>query len=259
MLLAIDVGNTDTVLGLFSGDQLVDEWRMPSKLSLSARDLRVYVRTFAAETGAAPDDIEGVVISSVNPRLTKGFGRMAKNFLGTTPLIITGDMDAGMTVHYDDPSRLGADRLCNAVAAFSKYGGPAIVIDFGTATTFDVISAKGEYLGGVIAPGVETAAAGLSGRTAVLPRVDLLFPERVIGTNTVAGMQAGIMYGALEATEGIVRRIKGVIGKKATVIATGGYARIIAEQSGSIVQVEPALVLEGARLIYERLRRERRA
>src|SRR5260221_703084 len=133
MLLAIDVGNTDTVLGLFRGDRLVDEWRMHSKPSLSARDLRVYVRTFTEETGAVPGDIEGVVISSVVPRLTQGFGRMAKNFLGTEPLIISGDMDAGMPVHYDDPSRLGADRVCNAVPAFSKYGGPAIGSHLGAA------------------------------------------------------------------------------------------------------------------------------
>jgi type III pantothenate kinase len=253
MLLAIDVGNTDTVLGLFRGEQLIDEWRMQSRPSLASRDLRAYVRTFIEETGSAPRDIEGVVISSVIPKLSRSFGTMARTYLGRKPVIISGDMDAGMRVLYDDPARLGADRLCNAVAAFARYGGPAIVIDFGTATTFDVVSSKGEYLGGVIAPGVQSAAAALSRRTAVLPSVDLLFPERVIGTNTVAGMQAGIMYGALEAMEGIVRRIKDVVGKKATVIATGGYARLISEQSRTITRLEPALVLEGARLIYERV------
>jgi type III pantothenate kinase len=259
MLLAIDVGNTDTVLALFRGERIVDDWRMPSRPALSGRELRATVRTFTEETGGATGDIQGVVISSVIPKLTRSFGAVARTYLRREPVIITGDMDAGIRLRYDDPSRLGADRLCNAVAALSRFGGPAIVIDFGTATTFDVISAKGEFLGGVIAPGLESAAAALSRRTAVLPRVDLVFPEEIIGTNTGSGMQAGIMYGALDAMEGIVRRIKRVIGRNAAVIATGGYGEIIAEKTGSITHVEPALVLEGARLIYERIRRAKRA
>lgn len=258
MLLVIDVGNTNTVLGMFQRETLVDEWRMRSRPSRSVRELSIHVRAFAEETGVVPGDIRGVVIASVIPRLTGTFEAMARKFLQREPVTVSGDIDSGIRVLYDNPSQLGADRLCNAVAALAKFGGPAIVVDFGTATTFDVISAKGEYLGGVIAPGVETAAAGLDRRTAKLPSADLEFPERVIGTNTVAGMQAGIMYGALDGMEGIVRRIKRVIGKNATVVATGGYAGIIAERSTLIKHVEPALVLEGARLIYERVARTKK-
>jgi len=258
MLLAIDVGNSNTVLGMFKREKLLDEWRMHTTPSRSVRELWVHVRSFAEEAGAGPRGIRGVVISSVVPRLTGTYETVARTHLGREPVIITGGMDSGIRVLYDDPSQLGADRLCNAVAALVRFGGPAIVIDFGTATTFDVISSKGEYLGGVIAPGVETAAAGLHQRTAKLQSVGLKFPERVIGKNTVDGMQSGIMYGALDAMEGIVRRIRAVIGRDATVIATGGYARIIAEKSTSITHVEPMLVLEGARLIYERVKRRQR-
>ena len=258
MLLAVDVGNTSTVLGMFKRERLLDEWRMQTTPSRSVRELWVHVRSFAEESRVGPRDIGGVVISSVVPRLTGTFEAMAIKHLGKEPVIVSGDIDSGMRVLYDNPSQLGADRLCNAVAAFARFGGPAIVIDFGTATTFDVISAKGEYLGGVIAPGVETAAAGLHRHTAKLHSVGLEFPERVIGTNTVDGMQSGIMYGALDAMEGIVRRIKAVIGRNATVVATGGYAQIIAGKSATITHVEPMLVLEGARLIYERVKGRKR-
>ncbi len=251
MLLAIDVGNTNTVLGLFKQARLLNEWRMRSGPSRRPHDLWVHVRTFMDETGLAPRAISGVVISSVIPRQTVAFGAMARKYLHTDCVIISGDTEAGIRVLYDDPSRLGSDRLCAVAAAYAKFGGPAIVIDFGTATTFDVLSKRGEYLGGVIAPGVESAAAALSRRTAKLPPVELECPERVIGTNTVEGMQSGIMFGALDAAEGIVRRIKSVIGKNAKVIATGGYAQIIATRSTAITHVEPSLVLEGARLIYE--------
>jgi type III pantothenate kinase len=258
MLLAVDVGNSHTVLGIFKGKRLIDEWRMQSRRSRKARELWEHVLTFAGEAGAAPRDIEGVVISSVVPALTRTFAAMTKKYLKMEPVIISGGMDAGIPVLYDDPSRLGPDRLCNAVAALAIAGAPSIVIDLGTATTFDVVSPKGEYLGGLIAPGVESAAAGLYSHTAQLRPVPLEFPERVVGSNTVTGMQSGIMYGALAGVEGLVRRIEEAIGEKAPVIATGGYAEVFAEKSSLITRIEPALVLEGARLIYERVTRKKR-
>ncbi len=257
MLLAVDVGNSHTVLGIFRGKRLVDEWRMQSRRSRKAKELWEHVRSFAEEAGSSPRELEGVVISSVVPALTKTITSMTKRFLKTDPVVVSGDMDSGLRVLYDDPSRLGPDRLCNAVAALAITGAPSIVVDLGTATTFDVISPRGEYLGGVIAPGVESAAAGLYTHTARLHPVPLEFPERVVGSNTVTGMQSGIMYGALGGIEAIIHRIEEEIGEKAPVIATGGYAETVARKSSLITRVEPALVLEGARLIYERVMRRK--
>lgn len=254
MLLTIDIGNTHTVLGFFQKTKLLFTGRITSSIQRTEDEVWLQVSHFSDHIGKTPEGITGVVIASVVPRLTTVFRGMAVKYLKVQPLIVTNSLDLGITVQYEDPTKVGADRLCNAVAAFRKYGGPAIVIDFGTATTYDVISKKGEYLGGVIAPGIEAAAADLHQRTAQLPSIDLHFPDSVIGTNTVASMQSGIMYGAVDAHEGMVRRIKRVVGKHAVVIATGGYAQVIAEMSHEIRYVEPSLVLEGARLIYERVK-----
>ncbi len=258
MLLAIDVGNTHTVLGIFKNEALLDEWRMASAPARTENDLWVHVRTFSKGVGLAPKDISGVVISSVVPKMTNSFRKMAKKRFNYEPVVIRGDMDAGIKVLYDDPSKLGPDRLCHAVAAYAKFGGPAIVVDFGTATTYDVISAGGEYLGGLIAPGIETSARTLQRRTGMLPAVELHFPESVIGTNTAAGMQSGILYGAVDASEGLIRRISQAIGGIPKVIATGGYAGLVSEKSDIFKTIEPSLVLDGARLIYERASRKRK-
>jgi len=252
MLLAIDVGNTHTVLGIFNNEALLDEWRMASRPALAENDLWIHVRTFSIGVGLTPKDISGVVISSVVPKLTKTFRNVAKKHLKKEPVVVSGDMDAGIKVLYDDPSKLGPDRLCHAVAAYAKFGGPAIVVDFGTATTYDVISAGGEYLGGLIAPGIETSARTLHRSTGLLPSVNLQFPESVIGTNTVAAMQSGILYGAVDASEGLIRRIRQAIGGNPKVIATGGYAGLVSGKSYMFRIIEPSLVLDGARLIYER-------
>jgi type III pantothenate kinase len=255
ILLAIDAGNTDTVLGLFKGNKLLDEWRMKSASARTPRLLRASVRSLALECGTKPEEIGGVVVSSVIPRLTRACAGMARAYLRREAVVISGSSDAGIRLLYDHPSRLGADRLCNAIAALELFGGPAIVIDFGTATTFDVLSARGEYLGGVIAPGIGTAAYALTRLTARLPDVEPAFPEEVIGKNTISGMQSGIMFGALDGMEGMVRRIRETVGVNARVIATGGYAPLVASRSRVITHVEPSLVLEGARLIYERVTR----
>jgi type III pantothenate kinase len=252
MLLAIDVGNTHTVLGVFKNDSLLDEWRMASAPARAEKELWVHVRTFLKSIGSPPKEIRGVVISSVVPRLTGSWRSVARKRLKKEPVVVSGDMDAGIKVLYADPSKLGPDRLCHAVAAYAKFGGPVIVVDFGTATTYDVISAKGEYLGGLIAPGIETSARTLHRRTGMLPAVELQFPESVIATNTAAAMQSGILYGAVDAAEGIVRRIMQEVGGNPKVIATGGYAGLVSGKSEMFRTIEPSLVLDGARLIYER-------
>lgn len=253
MILALDVGNTNITIGLFQRSKLIATWRIATNVERTEDELWLHVQHFHDQLGKTPEGIQGVVISSVVPHLTNALKRMVEKYLRTRPLIISGKLDLGIKVLTDDPSAVGADRLCGSVAAFTKYGGPVIVIDFGTATTFDAVTKKGEYLGGVIAPGLETSARALSRRAAMLPEIDLQFPDSIIGKNTRVSMQAGVMFGSIEATEGIIRRIRRAIGKHATVVATGGHAQLIAEMTGEIKYVEPILVLEGARLIYERV------
>ena len=256
--LAIDVGNTHTVLGVFRKEKLLTDWRIASTTERTEDETWLSLQLFCSHAKISPKDMRGVVISSVVPNLTGIYSMMAEKYLKAKPVIVSAALRLGIKVLYQDPMAVGADRLCNAVAAYTKFGGPAIVIDFGTATTYDVISKKGEYMGGVIAPGVETASAELHRRAAKLPRIELQLPKNVIGSNTVESMQSGILYGAVDAMEGMVKRIRNVIGKDARVIATGGYAKIIASQSPTVQHVEPALVLEGARLIYERVSAKKR-
>ena len=253
MILAIDIGNTHTVLGAFRGEKLLGEGRITSSVKRGVDELWPHVQLFCQESRIDFKKIKGVSISSVVPQLTELFMTMTQKYFHVEPIVISGDMpDIGITVQYDTPKLLGADRLCNVVAAFDKFGGPAIVIDLGTATTYDVVTKKGEYIGGVIAAGVETAAAGLSRRTARLPNVVLQFPRALIGTTTIECIQSGIMYGAIDAMEGMIRRLKAVIGRKSIVVATGGFSQLVAGRSALVTHIEPSLVLQGARLIYQR-------
>jgi len=253
MILAVDIGNTHTVLGVFRGAKLLGEWRMTSSLKRTADELWPHLHLFCQESKIDSNKINGVAIASVVPNLTEVFTLMTEKYLHVEPVIISGDMEGlGITIQYDDPKKLGADRVCNAVAAFTKHGGPVIVIDLGTATTFDVVSKEGEYIGGSIAPGIETAAISLNRRTAKLPAIAMKFPASVIGTNTIACIESGIMYGALDAMEGMIRRLREILGDNTTVVATGGFSKIIAKKSTLLSHVEPSLVLQGARLIYER-------
>jgi type III pantothenate kinase len=256
MLLALDIGNTHTVLGLYKDSLLVADWRMTSSLHRTEDELGVQIKIFLESRGFGFKDVTGVGISSVVPNLTDIAVAMAKKFAGAEPVVIDASVPLGIRIHYDDPSAVGADRLCNAVAGFAKYGGPLIIVDFGTATTYDVVASNGDYLGGVISPGIETAAADLHRRAAKLPKVELHFPKKIIGTDTVGSMQAGILFGALDALEGMIgrlqREVEGREAKKATVIATGGFSRIMAQHSKLIDACEPSLVLDGVRLIYER-------
>ncbi len=253
MLLAIDIGNTHTVLGFFHKGKLLFDRRLTSSTPRTEDEMWLHMKHFCEQAKVTTDNIQGVVIASVVPHLTDAFQMMVKKYLKTPPLIISGTIDVGITLPYDDPSKLGADRICGVVAALKKFGGPLIIVDFGTATTYDVISGKGEYLGGVIAPGIETAAVELFKRAVKLPKAELQFPESIVGKNTITAMQSGVMYGAVDAFEGMVRRLRRVAGKYAAVVATGGYTNVIAEMSNEIKYIEPNLVLEGARLIYERV------
>jgi type III pantothenate kinase len=252
MLLGIDVGNTHTVLGVFKESTLVADWRMSSSTHRTADESWLTIRSFFHGKEIDPSLITGVGISSVVPDLTDVFAVMARTYFRTEPVIVHAGLDLGITVLYNDPGAVGADRLCNAVAGFAKYGGPLVIIDFGTATTYDVVSERGEYLGGVIGLGLESSAMELHRRAAMLPRIELRFPSSVIGRDTVSSMQAGIMFGAVDAVEGAIRRIRNELGRPVRVIATGGLSPTIARYTGVIESCEPALVLEGVRLICER-------
>jgi type III pantothenate kinase len=253
MLLAIDIGNTNAVFGFFQKGKLILNRRISSDVSRTEDELHILLKQFCEQIKISPEALQGVVISSVVPPLTDSLSKMLSNYLKLQPLIISGMIDAGINIPYSDPEKLGADRICAVVAAQKKFGGPAIVVDFGTATTYDVITSKGEYLGGVIAPGVETMALDLFRRTSKLPRIDLRFPDEIIAKDTITAIRSGVMYGAVDSFEGMVRRLRRSAGKYATVVATGGYAPIIAEVTNEIKYMEPNLVLEGARMIFERI------
>jgi type III pantothenate kinase len=258
MLLAIDIGNTHTVLGVYQGAILKNDWRVTSSFQRTEDEVGTQILQLLAGKKISPNKISGVGISSVVPDLTDIFASMASKYFKVKPVIISSSLRLGIKVLYDDPSAVGADRLCNAAAGHAKYGGPLIIIDFGTATTFDVVATNGDYLGGVIAAGVETSAADLHRRAAKLPKVELHFPKKIIGTDTVGSIQSGILYGALDAMEAMVDRLQREVqkreGKKATVVATGGFSELMSKRSKVIQAWEPSLVLDGVRIIYDRTR-----
>ncbi len=253
MLLAVDIGNTHTAVGVFSGSTLTGHWRMSSSAHRTGDEAWLTIKSFCESAGISPSKITRAGISSVVPNLTEIFETLASRYLGIEPITITGSLNLGIAVEYNTPESVGADRLCNAISGYQKYGGPLIIVDFGTATTFDIVSAKGSYLGGIICLGIESSASELHRRAARLPKVDLRFPASVIAKDTVSSMQAGLMIGTLESLEGLVRRIRKELGSEARVIATGGLAPVIAEHTGLFTAVEPTLVLDGVRIIVERL------
>jgi len=259
MLLAIDIGNTHTVFGVFQGTALKADWRVSSTAQKTEDEVGALLVQFLRGDGIESSTIQSIGISSVVPNLTDIFSRMAEKYFGHSPVIIDSNLDLGFTILYKDPSAVGADRLCNAVAGFAKYGGPLIIVDFGTATTYDIVATNGDYLGGVIAAGVETSAADLHRRAARLPKIELHLPKQLIATDTVASMQAGILYGAIDSLEGMIRRLQKEIytreGKEAGVIATGGFSTFISRQTQVLSAIEPTLVLDGVRLIVDRVRK----
>ena len=257
MLLAIDVGNTHTVFGVYRGETLASDWRVSSIQQQTDDEAGAHVKLLLAEAGLGPKDVTHIGIASVVPNLTDIFASMARRWFSIEPIIIDSSLDLGMAIRYSNPRSVGADRLCNAIAGFTKYGGPLIIIDFGTATTYDVVATDGSYMGGVIAPGVETAAADLHRRAAKLPKIELRLPGVIIGRDTETSMQAGVIYGAIDSMEGMIRRIQIELSrtesKPARVIATGGFSTFISQHSALIESCEPSLVLEGIRLVCLRI------
>jgi type III pantothenate kinase len=252
MLLTIDVGNTNTVLGVFRGEELIANWRLTTAREQTVDEYGVLTRNLFTLAGLDRDAITGVIISSVVPPVNWTLGEMSRVYFGQKALFVELGVKTGMAVLVDNPSEVGADRIVNGVAAFHQYGGPCIVVDFGTAITFDAISAKGEYLGGVIAPGLGIASEALFARAARLPRVEIKDPGKVIGTNTITHMQAGLYYGAVDMVDGMLARMKKELGENVTVVATGGQAKLVAKGSKHIQHTDAFLTLAGLRLIWEK-------
>lgn len=252
MILVVDVGNTNIVLGVFEGKNLVYNWRISTNKDKTSDEYGIQIRVLFHYSGVKYEDIEAVVISSVVPPVMPALERMALKYFGIKPLVVGPGVKTSMPIRYDNPKEVGADRIVNAVSAYEIYGGPLIVVDFGTATTFDAISKEGEYIGGAIAPGIGISTEALYTKAAKLPRIELTKPKTVIGKTTVTSMQSGIIYGFVGQTDGIITRMKKEMGGQAFVVATGGLAELISKESQSIDKVDPNLTLEGLRLIYER-------
>jgi type III pantothenate kinase len=254
LLLVVDVGNTNIVLGIYREKELICHWRISTEREQTSDEYGIIIHNLFQHMKVDMKEIDAVIISSVVPPLIVPLQRMCVRYFGREPLIVGPGIKTGIRIHYENPRDVGADRIVNAVGAYEKYGGPLIIVDFGTATTFCAIAANGDYLGGAIAPGIGISTEALFQRAAKLPRIELVMPKTVICRNTVASMQAGIILGFAGQVDAVVRRMKLELGSDAKVIATGGLANLISQESATIDVVEPFITLEGLRIIYERNR-----
>ncbi len=255
MLLAIDIGNTNITLGVYDGNATGPRWRLAADHERMPDEYGITVMQLFRHAGASPADLSGVALASVVPPLTSTFQQVCRTYLGQEPLVVDAGTRTGVRVKYDDPRQVGADRVADAAAVRNLYGGPACIVDFGTATTFDAISAEGDYLGGAIAPGIFIAADALFQRAAKLPRVDLQRPPSVIGRNTVHSMQSGLLFGYVGLVEGMVSRFRDELGPEMKVIGTGALAEAVARETRAIEIVAPWLTLDGLKIIFDLNRR----
>ncbi len=252
MLLVVDIGNTNIALGLFKGNNLVQHWKIRTERDKTCDEYGIVLLNLLSLTHLDAESIKSVIISSVVPPLTPVFQELGQNLFKMKPLVVGPGLKTGMPILYENPQEVGADRVVASVAAFEKYGGPAIVVDFGTATTFDAVSAKGEYLGGSIAPGIQIAAEALYLKTAKLPRIEIKKPQHAIGRTTVTSMQSGLYFGYIGLVSNIIKEFSKELGENIKVVATGSFASQIYPDLELIEYLEPFLVLEGLRIIHDR-------
>ncbi|CAH0312634.1 type III pantothenate kinase [Peribacillus sp. Bi134] len=256
MIFVLDVGNTNTVLGVYDEDILKYHWRIETNRHKTEDEYGMIIKSLLQHEGLSFDQFDGIIISSVVPPIMFALERMCKKYFGIKPLIVGPGIKTGLNIKYENPREVGADRIVNAVAGTQEYGSPLIIVDFGTATTYCYINEDKQYMGGAIAPGINISTEALYSKAAKLPRIEISRPEGIIGKNTVSAMQAGILYGYVGQVEGIVNRIKAQSNLEPTVIATGGLATLIANESTVIDVVEPFLTLKGLQLIYKRNREQ---
>ncbi|SMO80824.1 type III pantothenate kinase [Melghirimyces algeriensis] len=254
MLMAMDVGNTHIVLGIYKGDELLYHWRVHTDKNSTEDEYGMRLKGLFNHVGIGLEEIDGVVICSVVPPLTHVLKMLIRKYFRVTPVIVGPGVKTGLNIQYENPREVGADRIANAVAALDRYGPPVIVVDFGTATTFCFINEKGHYVGGAITPGIYVSTEALYQRASQLTRVEIVQPDSVVGRNTVKAVQAGVFYGYVGVVDGIVSRMKAEMKQKPTVVATGGLAELICGETRTIDKVDPLLTLKGLKLIYERNR-----
>lgn len=252
MILVMDIGNTNIVLGVYEKQKLLHHWRLSTSRTATADEYGVMVFNLFQHAGITFSQIEGVIVSSVVPPIMRTIDALCAKYIKKTPLIVGPGIKTGLNIRYENPREVGADRICNAIAAIELYGPPLIVVDFGTATTFDFIDEKGDYLGGAIAPGIGISTEALYSHAAKLPRIELSRPKSTVGRNPISSMQAGIIYGFAGQVDGIVWRMEEEFGYKAKVIATGGLAELISGESKTVQEINPMITLQGLLMIYER-------